>query len=176
MDFLVWDPDAGSTTTAAARTVMSLQAIAAASNGSLHVDPVGTADAEVEVSNGLTTGGGTMERLLVVNPSSRRFKYDIRYLKEKDEDRALAETAALHHVRFRYKSRAPDGRLYDDPRQAERVGLIYEDAPRSLQTSGDTLSETERLANVELALQAAMRRVDELEKRYGKLRDGAVRL
>jgi hypothetical protein len=174
MDFLVWDPDAGSTTTVAARTIMSLQAIAAASNGSLHVDPVGTADAEVEVSNGLTTGGGTMERLQWVMPSSSRFKYDIRYLKDKDEDRALAETAALRHVRFRYKSRAPDGRLYDDPRQAERVGLIYEDAPKSLQTAGDTLSETERLANVELALQAAMRRVDELEKRYQALKHRRV--
>ncbi len=169
MDFLVWTPDAGSTSTLATADFMSLQAITAASGGSMHVLPVGTADVELEVSNGLTTGGGTMQRLQVLTPSSRRFKSDIKYLNEKAEDAALDETAALKHVRFRYRSHAKDGSLYDDPRQEVRVGLIYEDSPESIRGEGQALLDNERLANVELALKAAMRKLEALEKRYQAL-------
>ena len=169
LDFLVWTPAAGSTATIATSELLALQASTIASNGSMHILPVGTAVAELEVSNGLSTGGGTMQRLQVLTPSSKRFKSDIRYLKEKDEDLALAETAALKHVRYRYRSRAKDGGLYDDPRQQERVGLIYEDAPDSIRGPNQTLLTNERLANVELALRAAMRKLEALEKRYKAL-------
>jgi hypothetical protein len=170
MDFFVWTPDAGSTGTLATSELLALQASAViASGGSMHVVPVGTAVAELEVSNGLSTGGGTMQRLQVLTPSSKRFKSDITYLKEKDEDRALAETAALTHVRYRYRSRAKDGSLYDDPRQQVRVGLIYEDSPESIRGAGQTLLTNERLANVEMALKAAMRKLEVLEKRYKDL-------
>ncbi len=169
MDFLVWTPDAGSTATLATSDFMSLQAITAASGGSMHILPVGTADVELEVSNGLTTGGGTMQRLQVLTPSSRRFKSDIKYLNERAEDAALAETAALNHVRFRYRSRAQDGSLYDDPRQEVRVGLIYEDSPESIRGEGQALLDNERLANVELALKAAIRKLEALAKHYQAL-------
>lgn len=170
MDFLVWTPDAGSTTTIATSKMLALQAITTASEGSVHVVPVGLADVELEVSNGVTTGGGTMQRLQVLTPSSRRFKSDIKYLDRKAEDRALEETAALKHVRYRYKARTAGGRLVDNPRQPEHVGLIYEDAPDSLKGADKTISEVERLANVELALRAAIRRLEELQKRCDALK------
>lgn len=171
MDFLVWTPDAGSTTTIATKEFLALQASSTSSSGgSMHVLPVGVGDVELEVSNGLATGGGTMQRLQVLTPSSKRFKSDIRYLKEKDEDRALEQTAALKHVRFRYRSRAMDGSLYDDPGEQVRVGLIYEEAPDSIRGAGQTLLTNERLANVELALRSAIRKLELLEKRYQKLK------
>ena len=170
MDFLVWTPDAGSTTTIATSKLLALQAITTASGGSMHVVPSGTPDVELEVSNGSSTGGGTMQRLQVLTPSSKRFKYDISYLNEKDEDRALEETSALKHVRYRYRSRAKDGSLYDDPIQQVRVGLIYEEAPDSIRGEGQTLLTNERLANIELALKAAIRKLELLDKRYKDLK------
>jgi len=71
---LVWNPGAGSTTTLADLNVLSLQGIANASGGSFHVNPMGEPDAEVEVSNGASTGGGTIQYGKWVAPSSRRFK------------------------------------------------------------------------------------------------------
>lgn len=170
LDFLVWNTGAGSTTTLASLNVLSLQGIAAASGGSFHVQPVGEPDAEVEVSNGLSTGGGTMQRLQVVAPSSRRFKTDIKDLSAKDEDRALEDVSGLKHARFRYKSRQKDGRLTEDPAQTLHTGLIYEEAPASIREGGEALSTSERLVNVELALKAEMRRLEELQKRYEKLK------
>lgn len=170
LDFLVWNTGAASTTTVAGLGVLSLQGIASASGGSFHVQPIGEPDAEVEVSNGLSTGGGTMQRLQVVSPSSRRFKTDIKDLRAKDEDRALADVAALKHARFRYKTRRKDGRLVEDPAQTLHTGLIYEEAPDSIREGGEALSTTERLVNVELALKASMRRLEELQARYERLK------
>lgn len=170
LDFLVWNTGAGSTTTVASLNALSLQGITTASGGSFHVQPVGEPDAEVEVSNGLSTGGGTMQRLQVVTPSSRRFKTDIKDLRAKDEDQALSEIAGLKHAKFRYLSRAKDGRLSEDPTQPLHAGLIYEDAPESIRDGKDALSTTERLVNVEMALKASMRRLEELQKRYDELK------
>lgn len=170
MDFLVWNTGAGSTTTVASLNTLSLQGIATASGGSFHVQPVGEPDAEVEVSNGLATGGGTMQRLQVVSPSSRRFKTDIKELSEKEEDKALGDVSVLKHAHFRYKTRLKGGRLVDDPGQILRNGLIYEDAPDSIRDGGEALSTSERLVNVEMALKASMRRLEELQKRYDRLK------
>jgi hypothetical protein len=170
MDFLVWNTGAVSTTTVASLNILSLQGMKAASNGSFHVQPIGEPDAEVEVSNGLATGGGTMQRLQVVAPSSRRFKTDIKDLSDKDEDRALEDVAGLNHASYRYKSRRKDGLLVEDSAQPLHTGLIYEEAPESIRDGDDALSTTERLVNVEMALKASMRRLEELQKRYDKLK------
>lgn len=162
MDFLVWNPGAGSTTTLASLNVLSLQGIAGASGGSFHVNPAGEPDAEVEVSNGATTGGGTIQYGELLAPSSRRFKTDIKDLSEADEARALADVAALKHVRFRY--------LADDPAQPPHTGLIYEEVPESLRGADGTLSTIERLANAEMALKAAMVKLEKLQKRYAELK------
>ncbi|MEQ1920602.1 MAG: tail fiber domain-containing protein, partial [Elusimicrobiota bacterium] len=112
----------------------------------------------------------TMQRLQVVSPSSRRFKTDIKDLSAKDEDRALSDVAGLKHANFRYKTRRKDGRLSEDPAQPLRTGLIYEEAPESIRDGDEALSTTERLVNVEMALKAAMRRLEELQARHDKLK------
>lgn len=170
LDFLVWNTGAGSTMTVASLNTLSLQGITAASGGSFHVQPVGEPDAEVEVSNGLSTGGGTMQRLQVVAPSSRRFKTDIKDQREKDENQALSDVAALKHAKFRYLTRRKDGSLIEDPAQPLHTGLIYEEAPDSIRDGKDALSTSERLVNVEMALKASMRRLEELQKRYDELK------
>lgn len=159
MDFLVWNPGAGSTTTLASLKVLSLQGITAASNGSFHVHPFGEPDVEAEISDGLTTGGGTMQRLQVVMPSSRRFKTDIVELDERDEERALDDIASLKHARFRYKGS-----------NEIRTGLIYEEVPASIRDGQDAVSLTERMVNIELALKAEMRKLEALQKRYEALK------
>lgn len=163
MDFLLWSPAAGATTTVATNNVLSLQGITAANEGSFHVMPVGEPDAEVEVSNGSSLGGGTIQRREVLTPSSRRIKSDIRYLDARQEDAALDEISRMEHVRFRYKSL--DGRP-----QPLNIGLIYEEAPESVRAAEKTLSSTERMTQVELALKAAVRRIEALEKRRDELR------
>lgn len=111
-----------------------------------------------------------MQRLQVVSPSSRRFKTDIKELDEQTEDRALEDVVGLKHARFQYKVRQKDGSLVDDPAQPLHTGLIYEDAPESIRDGDGAISTTERLANVEMALKASMRRLEELQIRYEKLK------
>ena len=162
MDFLVWNPGAGSTTTAANLGVLSIEASTETAGGGLvHVRPAGHADEELVVSDGTTMGGGTIHRAAAYAPSSRRFKSDIRGLSERDEDRALAEIAALNPVVFRYKS--------DDARQPLRRGLIYEEAPESIRASGNAVSVDERVVELELALKASIRRLEALRARLAEL-------
>jgi hypothetical protein len=159
MDFLVWNTGAGSTTTAANLNVLSLQGITAASHGSFHTHPFGEPDAEVEVSDGLSTGGGTIQRRQLLLPSSRRFKTDISGLSERDEERALEEVGGLKHASYRYKA-SP----------VRHIGLVYEDAPDSIKDGDNSISTSERLVNAEMALKAAIKRLEALQKRYAELK------
>jgi hypothetical protein len=172
MDFLIWETGAGSTTTLARMPVMSLQAITAASGGSVHIMPVGTPDVELEVSDGLTTGGGTIRRGAALAPSSREFKSDIRYLDDKAYEKALEDVRALKHAQFRYKRRGHDGGLVVDSRAPLREGLIYEDTPESVHGDGESVSLDERIVNLEMALKSRLRRMRDLEKRLRVLREG----
>ena len=170
MDFLVWNPGTGSTATLANLNVLSIEGINTAHGGSLHIHPVGAPDAEVEVSDGLTTGGGTIQYADLLMPSSRRFKTDISQLSERDEDQALKDVVGLKHATFRYKSRRKDGSLVEDHNQALNTGLIYEESPESIQSDNGAISSTERLINLQLALKASIRRLEELQKRYEALK------
>ncbi len=163
MDFLLWSPAVGATTTVANVNVLSLQGISSANDGSFHVMPFGEPDAEVEVSNGSSLGGGTIQRLQVLTPSSRRFKSDIRYLDARQEDAALDAIAGMRHARFRYRSR-------DGLTQPLNVGLIYEEAPETIRAPEKTLSTVERVADLEMALKSALRQLEALEKRHAELK------
>ena len=168
MDFLVWDTAAGSTSTIASLNVMSLQ-VMSSTDGAIHINPVGTATAELVVSSGNVYGGGAIHRFSAIQTSSRELKSDIQYLKEKDEERAYADVMSLRHARFRYKARTPDGLLVADASQPFYDGLIYEDAPESLKDPRRTIMMTDRLFNVELALKQAIRRLEKLQKRLKEL-------
>lgn len=171
LEFLVWTPDSGSTTTLANMTVLALQGISGGSGASAHIRPSGTPDVELEVSNGSSTGGGTMQRLQVLNPSSRRFKSDVRYLDEQTENAALKATANLKHVHFQYKTPFSEGGQPLSSIAEVHRGLVYEDVPSQLRDGRGGIDSAERLAQLEMALRAAIRRLEALQSTYESLKE-----
>lgn len=166
IDFYLWN-STGSPTTLGDLAVLSLQAVPRASTAaSVHISPSTGAPAyELVVSDGLTTGGGTVMAATVATHSRRALKSDISYLDEAAERRAYDEVKALRHARFRYKAGGPTAPLVR--------GLIYEDAPESIRSApGKSIVVENRLANMELALKAARRRVAGLEAKISELEKG----
>lgn len=156
IDFYLWN-STGSPTALGDVNVMSLQAVPRASTtASVHISPVGTPAYELVVSNGQTTGGGTVMAANVAAHSRRALKSDISYLDEAAERRAYDEVKDLRHARFRYKAGGPNAPLLR--------GLIYEDAPESIRSApGKSIIVENRIANMELALKAARSRIAALE-------------
>ncbi len=165
IDFYLWN-STGSPTALGRLAVMSLQAVPAASTAaSVHIRPVGTPSYELVVSNGLTTGGGSVMAANVSAHSRRALKSDIGYLDEAAERRAYDEVKALRHARFRYAAGGPNAPLVR--------GLIYEDAPESIRSArGKSIVVENRLANMELALKAANRQISILETKIAAMEKG----
>lgn len=165
IDFYLWN-STGAPTALGDVNVLGLQAVPRASTAaSVHISPVGTPAYELVVSNGLTTGGGTVMAASVSAHSRRALKSDVSYLDESAERRAYDEVKALRHARFRYKAGGPNAPLVR--------GLIYEDAPESIRSApGKSIVVENRLANMELALKAARRRVAALEAKISELEKG----
>ncbi|MEQ1920603.1 MAG: hypothetical protein ABL955_15550, partial [Elusimicrobiota bacterium] len=151
LDFLIWSPDAG-TTSLATMTVLSLVTISstAAIEASVHVRPIGDPKHELMVSDGASPGGGTIHVAAQVTPSSREWKRDIAYLGAEDEAAAYAHERNLKHVSFRY-ARLKGKEFVRNSRAPIRRGLIYEDAPAEIRGPGETLSMDQRLLETELA-------------------------
>lgn len=154
MDFYLWrttsQPNALGTD-----WVLSMEASVAASSGSFHVVPAtGVADAEVEVSNGSVLGGGIVRYGSSGTPSSRKIKSNIVPLSIDARRQAYEDVKGLRHVSFQYRG---------DPSGRTMRGLVFEDAPRSVQGSGGVVVLDERLLNLEMALQEVETRARELE-------------
>lgn len=169
IDFFLWSPAVSSTAvgTLQVLSVVSIASSPSSSEASFHVMPVSVSTAEVTVSNGATTGGGTVHRAIEFSHSSRELKSDIVYLSEEEERRAYAEIGALKHAKFRYKV-WKKGKLERDRHQRLRRGLIYEDAPDDIKGPGQSLVLDARVDNAELALKELMRRLESLELQTGK--------
>ncbi len=167
VDMRVWTPDAGSAADVATMTVASLVTSTAAFAAGVHVMPVGSPQAELTISNGLSTGGGTLHVLNSVTPSSRRIKSAISYLDPAEEDAALARVKDLRHVNFRYMKRKGAG-FARDGRAPLRRGLIYEEAPDTVKGPYDSLSLDQRVVDSELAFKALARKLEALEKEVGR--------
>ncbi|MBI5595722.1 MAG: hypothetical protein HY928_06485 [Elusimicrobia bacterium] len=168
--FALWSPDSSSSSLAGV-PVLSLEGSAIAAGGLVHVRPYGTADAELEVSNGVTTGGGYILRGEALTPSSARFKKDIQRLTRKDEEQAYKDVAALKPAMFRRKHITKDGVASSDPSAPLERGLIFEETPKSVRGRPGEIFLDERLVNAELALKAAMRRIEELSARLERLKE-----
>lgn len=173
IDFFLWR-DTTQPNALGSFPVLSLQAVGPSvslvSTTSVHILPAGTPDVEVEVSNGITTGGGTIEYAASgVHSSLRALKTDIAYFTPAQAAQALADIRALKHARFRYKRKLEDGRLIRDASQPLARGLIYEEAPASIQGPGKTLVLDDRVLNLELALQELHRRNDALEAKIAAI-------
>lgn len=162
LDFLVWTPDAG-TTSIATMTVLSLTTFLSTTAASVHVRPAGEPLMELVVSNGGTTGAGTVHAARLVTTSSRRLKTDIVYLDEAERLQAYEDVKGLRHVAFRYMKHKGAG-FERDRRQPLRRGLLYEEAPESLRGPGESLSMDQRLLESEMAFQVLSGKLESLEK------------
>ena len=144
-------------------------------NGRIHMQPTGTADAQLEVSDGSTTGGGTVHAASFAAHSSRALKGDIHYITEEEKARLYEDLKALRPVEFRYKKNVvamdvrkrtlfETGEMIDDPSQPMRVGLILEDAPLSLRAEDDwdALSLNRQIFMLQAAVQVLIRKVEEM--------------
>lgn len=169
IDFLIWSPDAGSATSMATMTVLSLVTISstAAIESSVHVRPVGEPKHELVVSDGNSTGGGTIHVFSQVTPSSRDWKRDIAYLGTEEEAAAYARERGLKHVSFRY-AKLKGARFVRNSRAPIRRGLIYEDAPEQMRGPGETLSFDQRLIESELAFKEFARKLEAAEREVGQ--------
>ncbi|MDX6768919.1 MAG: tail fiber domain-containing protein [Elusimicrobiota bacterium] len=163
LDMRIWTPDAGTAADVATMTAASLVSSTAAFAGGVHVMPVGAPTVELTVSNGLSTGGGTLHAASVVTPSSRRLKSDVSYLAPTDEEAALARVRGLRHASFRYMKRKGAGYARDG-RGPVRRGLIYEEAPDAIKGPAESLSLQQRLVESELAFKALARKLEALER------------
>lgn len=155
MDFFLWNSTSQPTTIGTLQ-VMSLQASPATSTASVHIMPVGTPIYELVVSNGITTGGGSVMAASVAMHSSRASKTILAELGAKDEAQAYADVKSLKPASFRYKGSPANS--------APVQGLIYEDSPDSVKDSrGQSIIVEARIANMEMALQTANQRIKDLE-------------
>lgn len=168
LDFLIWSPDAG-TTSLATMTVLSLVTISstAAIEAAVHVRPVGDPKHEFVVSDGSSTGGGTIHVAAQVSPSSRDWKRDISYLGSAEEAAAYANERGLKHVSFRY-AKLKGARFVRNSRAPIRRGLIYEDSPAEVRGPGETLSLDQRLLETELAFKEFARKLEAAERETGR--------
>ena len=167
IDFLLWNSTANPSAIGT-EAVLSLQAVSASSS-SVHIQPVGTPAYELVVSNGQTTGGGTVMAAVVGTHSSRALKTVVATLTDRDVDAAYEDVKSLKPARFRYKRR--DGGSGPLVR-----GLIYEDSPGAIRDEhGLSLVMEARVANMEMALAAANRRIKDLEKKISEAERGGGR-
>lgn len=115
------------------------------------------------VSNGSAVGAGTMMRASEGTASSALIKVAIEPLGPQAEAQAYREVSALSHVRFRYKG----------SKGQKQRGLLYEEAPESIQTPGKALSVDRRLLNAEMAAKELLRRLsagEDAAKELGEAR------
>lgn len=168
LDFLIWSTNVSSTTVGDLN-VMSL--VTFSTEAAVHVMPVAglLPHVELEVSNAASLGGGTVHRLLEAQHSSRELKDDISPLEETARSRAYDEMRGLKHVRFRYMSRRK-GRLERDKKQPLRVGLLYEEAPASIQGPGESIVVDDRVTNLELAAQELADRLERADQEAAGLK------
>ena len=136
----------------------------------LHIQPVGTADVELEVSNGASQGGGTVHAASFTAHSSIKRKAGVVWLDEPRFIEAINSIKQLKPVKFRYLSARkklvqtetglkliPDADdLFDDPQSSELEGYIFEEAPDSIKGKHEDIALERRLFNVELALKEVL--------------------
>lgn len=162
INFLLWN-STGQPTAPASLPVMNLEALYT-STASMHVDPVGVPDAELVVSNGLSTGGGTIIRAAAGPHSSRSLKEDIVYFDDTQRRQAYEDVKSLKHATYQYRSLKSG-----QPAGSVRRGLIYEDAPESIHGFGKTIVLDYRVLNLEMALQETDKRIVSLENKIAEL-------
>lgn len=151
MTFALWSP-ADASTAVGTKEVLGL--LTHSTGATVHVLPppgamVSTHTVQLLVSNGTTVGAGTMMRATEGTASSALIKEAIQPLGLQAEEQAYEEVASLRHIRFQYKG----------AKGQKQRGLVFEEAPASIQTPGKALSMDRRLLNAEMAAKELLRRL-----------------
>ena len=136
-------------------------------SGLVHISPeANTADVQLEVSNGVTTGGGTVHAASFAAHSSRDLKAFIVYLSTDSIRTYYDELKTLRPVTFKYKRwvKTLPGHYEDDIDQPQMNGLIYEDVPSSLKGPHNDISLNNQIFMLQAALQVAIMKIELLEK------------
>lgn len=131
----------------------------------VHIQPVGTANVELEVSDGLTTGGGDIHRATSGTHSKRALKHSINYYTTADYRAAYNDLLTLRHVTFKYKvvKSTVTMELIDNPKSKLRKGLIYEEAPERIKDPDGTIVVDDRIQMLEMALIEAIKEIETLK-------------
>jgi hypothetical protein len=140
------------------------------SNGFVTIRPVGLTewpDAELEVSDGSTQGGGDVHAAAFLSHSSEKIKSDIRRLDQSEYVMAYTNAKDLKQYEYRYKvlESTTTGRLIRDVNQPLRRGPIYEQSPTALRGEHETISLNDRILQLEMALKIAIQKIELLERR-----------
>lgn len=167
VDFYLWAAGDSAYSLGSAEA-MSVQLGTQSGMSGWHVDPsTDPATVELVVSSGAVYAGGVILRGSAGTHSCfAALKEGVRHLGAEEERQAEADVSSLKPVRFRYKG---------DPRGTRRTGLLYEEAPASVQGPGGSVSATERLLNLELAVRSAQRRIAALEAEVRRREKGRRR-
>ena len=138
---------------------------------SIHVMASGIPDVELEVSDGSTTGGGTIHRAASAAHSLRELKSDIVYLTDTDCAEACDDVKLLKHATFRYlrnvhpvvdgaEDRSQVTSRIRDASLPLHTGIVYEDAPTSIRGPEGTVVIDKRIAVLEMALKHVIGRME----------------
>lgn len=126
----------------------------------IHIQPSGNADVELEVSNGASTGGGTVHAATFAAHSSRTLKKDIDPINETDKELLYDDLKSLVPVTFRYKN---------DPENSDpHKGLVYEDVPDSLKADHQSISLNDQIFMLQAAVQVLIQKVETMEQELEK--------
>ncbi len=139
-------------------------------DGDFHIQPSGTADVELEVSNGASTGGGTIHRASSATHSRRALKHSIAYYTAADYRAAYNDLKTLRHVTFKYKTHksTSSAELVDNPAAPIHKGLIYEEVPDRIKDGSGAIVVDDRIQMLEMALIEAIKKIEALENELAR--------
>lgn len=148
---------------AGAATVLSL---GEATPGQVHVAPSGTADAELEVSDGSSIGAGDVHRAAATTHSSRHMKDIVRYYTAADERRCYDDVKSLKPMRFIYRKGAdphdPTKPGNPNPTGRRHNGYFLDEAPDFIKAAPRVhgIVIDDRIMMLEMALKETIRKVE----------------
>lgn len=133
----------------------------------VHVHPSGTADVDLEVSNGSTTGGGTIHRAASGTHSEMNRKDRIVYLPVQAESSAVDDIKSMRHAKFKYKRINRLTGAFEPSKEEDQtyIGMMYEEAPDSIKGDNGDIIIDKRIALLEMAIKELVREIEVLKSR-----------
>lgn len=161
---IVYDHAANNMTLVAGTT--SLLVLGQATPGQVHVAPNGTADAELEVSDGSSIGAGDVHRAASTAHSSRHMKDIVKYYNAADERQCYDDVKALRPMRFTYRVGAdphdPQKPGTPNPNGKQHNGYFLDEAPDFIKAAPQIhgIVIDDRIMMLEMAMKEVIRKVE----------------